>query len=56
LRNLLAGKGRPSDIDLLLRIADMMEGRTICPLADADVMPIRSFVTKFRSEFEALLK
>jgi NADH:ubiquinone oxidoreductase subunit F (NADH-binding) len=32
----------------------MMEGKTICPLADADVMPIRSFVTKFRSEFEAL--
>jgi NADH-quinone oxidoreductase subunit F len=54
LRNLLAGKGRPPDIDLLLKIADMMEGKTICPLADADVMPIRSFVTKFRSEFEAL--
>lgn len=56
LRNLLAGKGKPSDIDLLLRIADMMEGKTICPLADADVMPIRSFVTKFRSEFEALCR
>ena len=54
LRNLVAGKGKRSDIDLLLRIADMMEGKTICPLADADVMPIRSFVTKFRSEFEAL--
>jgi NADH-quinone oxidoreductase subunit F len=54
LRNLIAGKGKRSDIDLLLRIADMMEGKTICPLADADVMPIRSFVTKFRSEFEAL--
>lgn len=54
IRNLLAGKGKESDIDLLLRIADMMEGKTICPLADADVMPIRSFVTKFRGEFEAL--
>ncbi|HJQ67926.1 MAG TPA: NADH-quinone oxidoreductase subunit NuoF [Blastocatellia bacterium] len=54
LRNLVAGKGKRSDIDLLLKIADMMEGKTICPLADADVMPIRSFVTKFRSEFEAL--
>ncbi|HWC78224.1 MAG TPA: NADH-quinone oxidoreductase subunit NuoF, partial [Blastocatellia bacterium] len=54
LRNLVAGKGRRADIDLLLKIADMMEGKTICPLADADVMPIRSFVTKFRSEFEAL--
>jgi NADH-quinone oxidoreductase subunit F len=54
LRNMLAGKGKRSDIDLLLKIADMMEGKTICPLADADVMPIRSFVTKYRDEFEAL--
>jgi NADH-quinone oxidoreductase subunit F len=54
LRNLIAGKGKKSDIDLLLKIADMMEGKTICPLADADVMPIRSFLTKYRSEFEAL--
>jgi NADH-quinone oxidoreductase subunit F len=54
LRNLIAGKGKKSDIDLLLKIADRMEGKTICPLADADVMPIRSFITKFRSEFEAL--
>jgi NADH-quinone oxidoreductase subunit F len=54
LRNIIAGKGKKSDVDLLLKIADMMEGKTICPLADADVMPIRSFVTKFRGEFEAL--
>ena len=54
LRNMIAGKGKRSDIDLLLKIADMMEGKTICPLADADVMPIRSFVTKYRNEFEAL--
>ena len=54
LHNLLAGKGKRSDLDLVLKIADMMEGKTICPLADADVMPIRSFVTKFRAEFEEL--
>ena len=54
MRNLVAGKGKRSDVDLLYKIADMMEGKTICPLADADVMPIRSFVTKFRAEFEAI--
>ncbi|HEY9232243.1 MAG TPA: NADH-ubiquinone oxidoreductase-F iron-sulfur binding region domain-containing protein, partial [Blastocatellia bacterium] len=54
LHNLIGGKGRKSDLDLLLKIADNMEGKTICPLADADVMPIRSFVTKYRGEFEAL--
>jgi len=52
LRNIVAGKGKRSDLDLLLKIANMMEGKTICPLADADVMPIRSFVNKFRNEFE----
>ena len=51
---IVAGKGKRADLDLLLKICDRMEGKTICPLADADVMPIRSFVTKFRSEFEAL--
>jgi len=56
LKNIVAGKGKKADMDLLLKIADMMEGKTICPLADADVMPIRSFVTKYRSEFEALCK
>ncbi|HSB12332.1 MAG TPA: NADH-quinone oxidoreductase subunit NuoF [Blastocatellia bacterium] len=54
LKNILSGKGKKSDPDLLLKIADRMEGKTICPLADADVMPIRSFVTKFRGEFEEL--
>jgi NADH-quinone oxidoreductase subunit F len=54
LRKLVTGEGKKSDIDLLLKVADMMDGKTICPLADADVMPIRSFVTKFRGEFEAL--
>jgi NADH-quinone oxidoreductase subunit F len=54
LHNIVAGKGKKSDLSLLLKVADMMEGKTICPLADADVMPIRSFLTKFRSEFEAL--
>jgi NADH-quinone oxidoreductase subunit F len=54
LRRIVSGEGKRSDVDLLLKVADMMEGKTICPLADADVMPIRSFVTKFREEFEAM--
>jgi NADH-quinone oxidoreductase subunit F len=54
LRNIVGGRGRRADLDLLLKIADRMEGKTICPLADADVMPIRSFVTKYRDEFEAM--
>lgn len=46
------GHGRPQDIEDLLHIANNMVGRTICPLADALAMPIKSFLTKFREEFD----
>jgi NADH-quinone oxidoreductase subunit F len=45
------GKGAESDLDLLLDICKSMSGNTICPLADAAVMPVQSYVTKFRNEF-----
>ena len=48
-----AGRGRQEDLDLLLNICDNMEGSTICPLGDAMAMPVRGFLKKFRSEFEA---
>ena len=46
------GKGREGDVDMLLDMADNMAFKTICPLADAAVMPIQSFITKFWDEFE----
>jgi NADH-quinone oxidoreductase subunit F len=55
LERLLAGTGRPDDLDRLLRLCDNIEGRTICGLGDAAVQPVRSFLTKFRPEFTALL-
>ncbi len=54
LRRLLAGEGSPGDLGLLLRVGDNIEGRTICGLGDASVQPVRSFIRKFRQEFEAL--
>ena len=53
---LLDGGARKDDLDRLLRIGGNIEGRTICGLGDAAVQPVRSFVLKFRSEFEALLR
>ena len=46
----------PADDKRAARVASQLadELAQICPLADADVMPIRSFVTKYRNEFEAL--
>ncbi len=49
------GAGKQSDLERLQRIANNIEGRTICGLGDAAVQPVRSFITKFRTEFEALL-
>jgi len=46
------GKGRAGDVELVLDLCDNMMGRTICPLADAAVMPAQSFIWKFREEFD----
>jgi NADH-quinone oxidoreductase subunit F len=50
------GEGKEGDADLLLSIARNMAGKTICPLSDACAMPINSFVTKFRDEFESHIR
>ena len=47
------GQGTEEDVDLLVQIADGMQGNTICLLADACAMPTRSIVSKFRDEFLA---
>ncbi len=56
LKKICHGEGTKADLDLLLSIAGQMSGATICFLADSLVMPIRSFLTHFRAEFEALIK
>jgi NADH-quinone oxidoreductase subunit F len=56
LLRLEEGGVRPNDVDLLYRIADNMMGNTVCVLADAAAMPVQSFVTKFRSEFDEHLR
>ncbi|RJX30174.1 MAG: NADH oxidoreductase (quinone) subunit F [Oxalobacter sp.] len=50
------GEGKSEDLDLLLSIADNIQGRTICAFGDAAAMPVRSFVQNFRSEFEHHIK
>jgi NADH-quinone oxidoreductase subunit F len=53
LDRIVHGRGRSEDMDLLLDIADNMEGRTVCALADGACWPLVSIVQKFRHEFEA---
>ncbi len=54
--SILSGQGRLQDIELLLKISDNMKGRTICALSDAAALPVISFVTKFRDEFEYFVR
>jgi NADH-quinone oxidoreductase subunit F len=46
------GKGVPGDLEQLNRVADNIQGRTICALGDAAAMPVRAFIKHFRHEFE----
>ncbi len=46
------GSGRQEDLDLLLNLADQIQGRTICALGDAAAMPVRAFIKNYRDEFE----
>jgi NADH-quinone oxidoreductase subunit F len=46
------GEGRQEDLDLLLNLADNIQGRTICALGDAAAMPVRAFVKVYRDEFQ----
>jgi NADH-quinone oxidoreductase subunit F len=55
VKRILDGEGVKGDLERLETICGGMAGLTICPLSDAAVMPMRSFLAKFRSEFEALI-
>lgn len=46
------GQGKPADLDLLVDVANKIEGRTICALGDAAALPVVSFIKHFRAEFE----
>jgi len=42
-----------ADIDLLVELCDNIEMKTVCVLSAACTMPVRSYLNKFRHEFEA---
>jgi NADH-quinone oxidoreductase subunit F len=60
LARILAGQGRPSDVEMLLDVCDNISPgitwpprqTTICPLGPSAVSPIASAVIRFRDEFE----
>jgi NADH-quinone oxidoreductase subunit F len=45
-----------ADLDLLLEVANNIEGNTICALGDAAAWPVQSMILRFREEFEKKVK
>jgi NADH-quinone oxidoreductase subunit F len=49
---IVAGQGRPEDIERLVAISDANDGTTICGMGDAAGYATVGFIAKFRDEFE----
>lgn len=52
LKRIIAGKGSVSDLDLLITVANQIEGNTICALGEAAAWPVKFMVERFRDYFE----
>ncbi len=52
LKRFERNEGRQEDIDLLMEVANNIEGNTICALGDAAAWPVQSMIRRFRDEFE----
>ncbi|MBM4169891.1 MAG: NADH-quinone oxidoreductase subunit NuoF [Ignavibacteria bacterium] len=51
LKRFEKGEGRMEEIDLLMDIANNIEGNTVCALGDAAAWPVQSMIRRFRDEF-----
>jgi NADH-quinone oxidoreductase subunit F len=52
IRRIEMGDARQGELDLLLNVCDRILGKCLCPLGDAMAMPVASYVTRFRDEFQ----
>jgi NADH-quinone oxidoreductase subunit F len=46
------GKGKITDLKMILDMCSNMKGVTICVLSDACAMPVEAMINKYRAEFE----
>jgi NADH-quinone oxidoreductase subunit F len=56
LTRILEGRGKLDDLQLLLDVANRIEGHTICAFGDASAWPVQSFLKHFRHEFEFMIQ
>ena len=55
LPEIMAGQARREELNLLLDVANRIEGHTICALGDAAAWPVQSFLKHYRHEFEYMI-
>ena len=53
LQKIEDGRGTQADMDLLVSVADRINGKCLCPLGDSDAIAVMSYFEKFRDEFQA---
>lgn len=53
---IVVGDGKPGDLERILEICPSMLGQTVCVLADSIAIPAKSYIDKFRPEFESCIK
>ena len=56
IKRLYEAQARPHDLNNLPGIVNNIGGNTICAFGDAVSMCVGSYISKFRSEFEAKIK
>jgi NADH-quinone oxidoreductase subunit F len=56
VKRILAGEGRMEDLNMLVDVANRIEGHTICALGDAAAWPVQSSIKHFRHEFEYMIE
>jgi NADH-quinone oxidoreductase subunit F len=56
LSRIVEGQGAPGDLQLLVDVANRIEGHTICAFGDASAWPVQSFIRHFRHEFEFMIE
>ena len=56
LKRIVPAQARREDLELLLDVANRIEGHTICALGDAAAWPVQSFLKHFRHEFEYMIE
>ena len=56
INRIIDGRGRMEDLEMLVDVANKIEGHTICALGDAAAWPVQSFMKHYRHEFQYMVE